>query len=122
MCNCAELEEIVSCGDNEQEEFIRPMGLRLLKERPEARLYACPECNTYWHVDHMQRGPQAIKVKEPFTWENFDDLPYRRKSTERFHGGCSEEQCQWAGCTHQALKGLALCVYHAYPQLSQRAL
>jgi hypothetical protein len=83
MCNCKQLEDITNCGDNELEEFIRPKALRFVRERPEARLYVCPECGIYWRVDHNMRGPQAIKVEEPLSWERFDDLPYRRKYMER---------------------------------------
>ncbi len=120
MCDCAQVEDVLGCGDNEIEQFIIPKRLRFLRARPHARLYVCPECGTYWHVDHKQRGPQAIKVKDPFTWETFDDLPYRRKFMERFHGVSQDQRCQWSGCTMPALNGILLCVLHAYPQLSDR--
>src|SRR5208282_1520679 len=104
MCNCKQLEDVVNCGDNELEEFIKPRALRLVRERPEARLYVCPECGTFWQVDHNMRGPQAIKVEHPFSWENFDDRPHRLRFMERFHGGSSDQPCQWTGCSHRALK------------------
>jgi hypothetical protein len=116
VCNCADLDDIVSCGDNEEEEFIRPKLLRLLKEKPDGRLFVCPECDTCWHVDHMQRGPLAIKIQEPFGWESFDDRPLRLKYMVRFHGGYGEEQCRWRGCGNKVLKGMALCAHHAFPE------
>jgi hypothetical protein len=119
MCDCGELDDIVSCGDDENE-FIRQRRLRLLRAKQDAGLYGCPDCNSYWQVDHRQRGPQAIKVSEPFKWDSFDDRPYRRKLLERWHGGCSSERCIWAGCKEMALNGIAFCVEHAYPQLSAR--
>jgi hypothetical protein len=118
MCDCAELEDIVNCGDNEQEEFVLPRRLRFLREKRGARLYVCPECTTYWQVDHLERGPQAIKVVDPFRWEQFDDSPFRLKFMERFHGGTGQEQCMHQGCHQHALKGMALCVRHAYPELA----
>ena len=118
MCNCGRLEDIVSCGDNEVEEFIRPKQLRFLKEKPRLRLYVCPECDTYWQVDHNDRGPLAIKVVEPFTWESFDDRPLRLKFMEQFHGGSSDNPCLWKGCGCKALVGMALCAQHAYSELA----
>ena len=117
-CNCTELEDIVGCGDSELAEFVEPKGLRFLREKPGARLYACPYCDTHWHVDHMVRAPQAIKVSEPFRWEQFDDLPFRFAFLERVHGGSTQEQCSWSGCSQRALKGMVVCVRHAYPELS----
>jgi hypothetical protein len=117
MCDCLQLDEIVNCGDDEAE-FISPKGLRLLRERSDRGLYVCPECNTYWQVDHMQRGPQAIKVSDPFRWDSFDDKPARLKYMERHHGGCGSERCIWRGCEENALKDMVLCVRHAYPELS----
>ena len=43
MCNCGELE-----GDNEQEEFIQPKGLHLVRRKREAELFVCPECSVHW--------------------------------------------------------------------------
>ena len=117
MCDCAELDDIVNCGDNEQDEFVLPRRLRFLREKRSSRLYLCPECSTYWQVDHMERGPQAIKIRDPFRWEQFDDSPFRLAFMERFHGGIGQEQCNYHGCNQHALKGMALCVRHAYPEL-----
>nr|WP_297354225.1 hypothetical protein [uncultured Caldimonas sp.] len=109
----------MNCGDDEQAEFISPRQLRFLRQRSDARLFVCPECGTYWHVDHMQRGAQAIKIPDPFRWESFDDKPIRLKYLERHHGGCDTQQCIWQGCEDRALKGMALCVRHAYPEFGQ---
>ncbi len=117
-CDCDQLEDIVNCGDDELQEFIQPKALRFLREKPGRRLYSCPLCDTYWQVDHMERGPQAIKVAEPSNWERFDDRPYRLNFMERFHGGCGPDRCIWQGCSKFALKGMALCITHAYPEFS----
>lgn len=118
MCDCLSLDEVVNCGDNEQEEFVIPRRLRLLRERPRRRLYICPDCGTYWQVDHNERGPQAIKVPDPFKWDEFEERPYRLGFLERFHGGLSDRQCIWQGCGRFALKNMAFCVHHAYPEVS----
>jgi hypothetical protein len=118
MCNCAQLDDIVSCGDNEDEEFIKPKGLHLLRRKRDAGLFVCPECSTYWNVDLGQRGPQAIKVTEPLGWEHFDDVPFRLKFLERFHNGVGEERCTFRGCTELALRGIVFCVRHAYPSVA----
>jgi uncharacterized protein YlaI len=116
MCDCALLEEIVNCGDDEDLEFIHPRRLRLLKEKPRVRLYICPECDSYWQVDHNERGPQAIKISDPFSWDTFDDRPHRMRFMERFHGGEGQETCLWQGCARRVLKGMSLCSHHAYPE------
>jgi hypothetical protein len=116
MCNCALLEETVACGDDEELEFIRPKQLRLLREKPRVRLYICTECGTYWQVDHNERGPQAIKDSEPFSWDVFDDRPYRLRFLERLHGGEGPETCLWRDCTRRALSGMSLCSHHAYSE------
>jgi hypothetical protein len=119
MCNCLQSEDIVNCGDNEEEEFIKPKGLRFLRSKRDAGLFVCPECNTYWNVDLGQRGPQAIKVTEPLAWEHFDDVPYRLKFLERFHGGVGSETCMFRDCTEFALTGMVFCVRHAYPSVAE---
>ena len=118
MCDCAILESIVNCGDDEQKEFVLPRALRFLREKSGSRLYACPVCETHWQVDHMERGPQAIKVVEPTNWEQFDDRPIRLSFMERFHGGYGLEHCIQHGCGSFALRGMALCGPHAYPEFS----
>jgi hypothetical protein len=119
ICNCAQLDDIVSCGDKEVDEFIRPKGLRLLREGRYVGLYLCRECGTYWQVDLGARGPQAIKVAEPLGWEHFDDVPFRLKFMERVHGGVGEERCMFRGCTEFALKGIVFCVRDAYPSVAE---
>jgi hypothetical protein len=114
-----ELEELVNCGENEQQTFIRPKRLRFLREKTHARLYVCPECGTYWQVDHKVRGPQAIKVTEPLGWEHFNDVPHRLKFLERFHGGVGKERCIFHNCQEFALAGMAFCVRHAYPSVAE---
>jgi hypothetical protein len=116
MCDCALLERTLSCGDDEQEEFVRPKKLRFLREKEGSRLYICPECETYWQVDHMERGPQAIKVSEPFSWERFDDRPFRLEFMVRHHGGHGTNCCIWRGCSDLALRGTSLCGRHMYPE------
>jgi hypothetical protein len=119
VCNCQQLEDIVNCGDNEEDEFIQPKGLRLLRRKRDAGLFVCPECGTYWQVDLAQRGPQAIKVREPLAWEHFDDVPFRLQFLERFHGGVGEQTCLFRGCSESALKGIVFCVRHAYPSVAE---
>jgi hypothetical protein len=48
MCSCRELEDIVNCRDDEQEEFIRPKGLHLVRRKCDAGLFVCPECGVHW--------------------------------------------------------------------------
>lgn len=120
MCDCAEIDDIVGCGDDEQEEFVLPRRLRFLREKRSARLYVCPECGTYWQVDHLARGPQAIKIGDLFHWEQFDDSPFRLKFMERFHGGTGQERCAYRDCDRPALKDMALCVKHAYPEIGSQ--
>jgi hypothetical protein len=116
-CNCAELEAVLACGDDEQAEFVRPKQLRLLRQKKSSRLYICPACGTYWQVDHMQRGPLAMKVSAPFAWERYDDSPERLGYLERLHGGVGHSRCIQQGCGHAALKGMFLCVRHAFPEV-----
>ena len=118
-CNCRELDDIVACGDDE-DDFIQAKRLRPVRAKQDAGLYVCPVCRCYWQVDHMQRGPQAIKVSDPLRWESFDDRPYRLKFLEQWHGGRSLERCIWAGCQEPALNGIAFCVEHAYQELSMK--
>lgn len=113
------MDDIVSCGDNALEEFIRPKGLRLLREKRHAALYLCAECGTNWQVDLRARGPQAIKVREPLAWEHFDDVPFRLQYLERFHGGVGEVGCLFRGCQDFALKRMVFCVRHAYPSVAK---
>jgi len=107
MCDCLQLEDIINCGDDEQEEFIKPRGLRLRRKKRDAGLFVCPECGTYWNVDLGQRGPQAIKVTKPLGWEHFDDVPFRLKFLERFHGGVSAQRCLFRDCQKLALASIA---------------
>jgi hypothetical protein len=119
QCNCGELEDIVNCGDNEQEEFIQPKGLHLVRRRRDAGLFVCPECSVHWQVDLGLRGPQAIKVVEPSAWDRFDDVPFRLAYLERFNGEVGEQTCLFRGCSEFALKGIVFCVRHAHPSVAE---
>ncbi len=119
MCNCGELEDIVNSGDNEQEEFIEPKGLHLVRRKRDAGLFVCPECGVYWQVDLGQWGPQAIKVGAPVAWNQFDDVPFRLAFLERFHGGAGQERCLFRACQEFALKGIVFCARHAYPSVAE---
>jgi hypothetical protein len=116
MCDCAQLEDIVDCGESELDEFVLPRQLVFLRAGDVCRLYVCPECGIHWHVDDGLRAPQAIKVTDPSSWESFDDKPFRLRYWERYHGGSGTAKCMWRGCESRVLKGLAFCGRHAYPE------
>lgn len=114
-CKCADMPNCVNYGESEKE-FVRTF--ELVDERPWLRLYRCLNCDTHWQLDVDDRSDFAIKVPKPDQWPNFDDKPYRREFFIRFHGGEGEAQCNWSGCHQRALKGMAICVDHTYPEFS----
>lgn len=114
-CQCAELPSCVNYGELERE-FVR--WFEVVAEHTWVRLYRCLHCNTHWQLDFNDRSEFAIKVPEPENWPDFDDKPYRREYFVRTHGGESDRQCTWAGCRSRALKDMAICVDHAYPEFA----
>ena len=137
-CQCAELPSCVNYGELERE-FVR--WFEVVAEHTWVRLYRCLHCDTHWQLDFDDRSDFAIKVAAPHSWldlirsgrfgralttlakvmENwpdFDDKPYRREYFVRSHGGESDRQCTWAGCRNRALKDMAICVDHAYPEFA----
>lgn len=115
QCKCTELQNCTNYGESE-EEFVR--DFEFVDEQPWLRLYRCKSCNTYWQLDVGDRSDFAIKVAQPENWLEFDDCPFRREFFVRFHGGEEQHKCIWAGCQNPALKGMAICVNHAYPEIN----
>lgn len=116
-CGCADLDGVVSCGENAREAFIVPRRLRLLREKRGARLYVCAACSTYWQVDQREWGSQARKIAEPFRWEPVDEPPCPRQPLEHTVSGCAQRHCTSLDCSQHALEDRPLCARHAYLEL-----
>ena len=80
------------------------------------KLLKCGSCGQYWQVDGWDKYQicLAFKISEPESWLSNDDLQLRMDYLIESRGGFSSEICAWANCQENCLKGLALCVFHAY--------
>jgi len=114
-CQCAELPNCINY-EEAGSKFVR--SLELVAEGAWARLCRCLHCNTHWQLDVDHRSDLAIKITKPDNWPKFDDKPYRREYFMRLHGGEGDAQCTWPGCRNRALKDIAICVDHAYPEFA----
>jgi hypothetical protein len=83
---------------------------------------------------HLIRGqePEAIEVYRALRDVDVEDarlavreiwavLSERRRQEVAeiidSHGGLATAKCAWQGCEHRALRGMAICADHAYPEL-----
>lgn len=116
-CDCAELDDVVQCGDSEQGKFVSLQCLRFLRERCGARLYLCMGCSTYWQVEHRERGPQATRIGNPFRWQPSDRGALHHHAIERDYGAAAPALGARHDGDHRVLEDGALCATHGYPDL-----
>ena len=121
-CQCAELPDAVFAKGG-VERFTA--GFEFVDESTQAwaRLFRCQSCGQSWKLDVVapqdREVPVAVKLPPDQSWLAFNDRAARRDLMVREHGGLSLQPCAWAGCEHRVLKGMSICVLHAYPRLRE---
>jgi hypothetical protein len=112
-CKCAQLREIIDVED-------APAGfVKSLEEVAVGdwvRLMKCHHCKQYWRVDEWDKyqAQFAIKLKSDEGWETLDVVPLQKNFLLQSRGGTTEQECKWANCTNNRVKGAAYCVDHLY--------
>ena len=112
-CDCEQLADFVELWDD-VETFD---GFAPIARNYDTELRRCPTCGCHWQID-TGRGNLAIRIIAPESWDTFDDRPVRLTHMVAHHGGHGDATCSWATCERLALNGMAICVHHAYPSLS----
>jgi hypothetical protein len=119
-CHCAGLPDAVF-AEGGVERFVA--SFELVDECTEhwSRLYRCRSCGQSGKLDIVapqdREVPIAVKLPHGQQWVAFDDRAFRRALMIREHAGLSSNPRAWADCDHRALKGMSICVLHAYPRL-----
>jgi hypothetical protein len=115
-CDCTSRPDYFDVHPEELGEFLAGFE-RLTHERLALHhLYRCVDCDTLWIVDDVTRGPMAVRCRLPTDIDGFDERPIRRELCIRMHGGLSDKTCLFRGCKNHAMKSIAFCVEHQYPQ------
>jgi len=77
-------------------------------------LLACDSCNQLYIAELQSRSPLFVKVKSRKDLAVFNEVEYRKLLILSSHGGLSENKCMQSNCNNKALKGMYLCVEHAF--------
>jgi hypothetical protein len=83
----------------------------------------CVDCGQIWQVDQPDKYQVAlaIKARDAASWDTVADRTGRLEYLRRSFGGDDSAGCVWAGCGARALRGIAMCVEHAYDRAGLRA-
>jgi hypothetical protein len=79
-------------------------------------LIRCRHCEQHWRIDVSDKYQIqfAVKIDDINHWQEFDDLPLRKKFLLESRGGLTEEKCIWQGCSNYRVKGVAYCLDHLF--------
>jgi hypothetical protein len=115
-CDCQARAEFFDIHPEDLAAFLIGFAQLTTDRREIYHLFRCPVCRTLWLVDDMTRGPMAVRVHSEAAALGFDERPYRRQLAVDMHGGVTEQKCAFAGCGNRALRRIAFCVDHQYPE------
>ena len=112
-CNCSKLPSIFDVEDGPKG-FIKNL-IKLFKDNW-IKLMQCPSCKQYLRVDEWDKYQTqfAIKLDKREGWENIDTVPLQKEFLQQSRGGTTQEECMWANCSKNRVKGVVYCVDHLY--------
>src|ERR1022692_2507556 len=111
-CACSKLPQLVRIDAR----CDLPERLEESELRSWIKLSRCRICGQYWRVDEWDKFHTqfAVKINDPAHWQEYDDLPLRKKFLLESRGGITNEKCIWQGCTNNRVKGVVLCIDHLF--------
>ena len=118
-CSCARFEEAFYLDD-------APKGFQKKLVELEAgnwmRLYQCPACDALWAIDEWDKYMVQVvtRVGEREGWDSDPAEDKRKELLRRSRGGEEEEECIWAGCKKQRIRGVTCCIDHLYATGARR--
>ena len=76
----------------------------------------CRDCGQRWRLDRPDKYEVDLAIKVPNFkgWTDAADRKARLTYLARSFGGEGDTHCVWTGCSRHALRGIAMCVEHAY--------
>ncbi|HTV49251.1 MAG TPA: hypothetical protein VMG59_12500 [Phycisphaerae bacterium] len=117
-CDCQTRRDFFNIHPEELRNFLLGFVQLTTDRHADYHLYRCPLCNTLWLVDDTTRSPMAVRVSSEAAAIDFDERPYRRQLMVEWHGGVTDQKCNFIDCNNRALRGIVYCVDHAYPMFA----
>lgn len=113
MCNCKELPTLVEIS-NSYVDF--KLNLNSLEVGDWVHLMECQDCSQLWKLDEWDKYQNCYAVKLPTKegWQQFDSESLIKEKMLENRGGVTNQNCIWANCNLNQVKGSAYCINHLW--------